>query len=382
MSGAISGVQARLKHLNPSILYTHCFNHVLNLCLVDTVRSVRSASMFFELLQSLYTFVSGSAIHAKFIEVQSKLGHRRIMHLKKQCETRWACGASSIEAVFSRFSAVVQTLQWACAERNSSQAVEARGLLLQICDHSLILQQHIMRKIFNITLSLSNILQTKRLDLGKACMLVGATIEQLELIKDEEAFQKLNSEAKHFASQLLGDDDDYNQPVSKHIRRMPQHLQDSVVYEVISSSTLNNEISEKQRYKEVIDKILVELRQRFDVTNMSIMKAVQALLPCSENFFVASVIKRLVSHYSLDIGKLEVELPLAAKIVQDGIEKIVKEKELSEKRASIVDTDGNEELEDNDESTIIGLEDVLLSLKGFEAAFPQTMLVLRIAATL
>ena len=71
-------------------------------------------------------------------------------------------------------------------------------------------------------------------------MLVGATIEQLELMKDEEAFQKLNSEAKHFASQLLGDDDDYNQPVSKRIRRMPQHLQDSVVYEVISSSTLND----------------------------------------------------------------------------------------------------------------------------------------------
>ena len=110
---------------------------------------------------------------------------------------------SSIEAVFSRFSAIVQTLQWACAERNSSQAVEARGLLLQICDHSFISQLHIMRKIFNITLSLSNILQTKRLDLGKACMLVGATIEQLELMKDKKTFQKLNSEAKHFASQLL-----------------------------------------------------------------------------------------------------------------------------------------------------------------------------------
>ena len=50
--------------------------------------------------------------------------------------------------------------------------------------------------------------------------------------------------------------------------------------------------------------------------------------------------------------------------------------------ASIVHADGNEELEDNDESTIVGLQDVLLSLKGFEAAFPQTMLVLWIAATL
>ena len=55
MSGAISGVHTRLKHHNP-ILYTHCFNHVLNLCLVDTVRSVRTAGIFFELLRSFYTF--------------------------------------------------------------------------------------------------------------------------------------------------------------------------------------------------------------------------------------------------------------------------------------------------------------------------------------
>lgn len=38
--GKISGVQARLKENNPSILYTHCYNHVLNLCLGDTVKQV------------------------------------------------------------------------------------------------------------------------------------------------------------------------------------------------------------------------------------------------------------------------------------------------------------------------------------------------------
>ena len=90
-------------------------------------------------------------------------------------------------------------------------------------------------------------------------------------MKDEEALQKLSSEAKHFASEIRCDD----QPVSKCMRRMPLHLQDSIVCEVTSDcSTLSNEIAEKQRYKEVIDKILAEMRRRFDITNMPIMKAV------------------------------------------------------------------------------------------------------------
>ena len=54
MSGAITGVQARLKMFNPRILYTHCFNHVLNLCLVDTVIVVDNARHFFDLLQAIF----------------------------------------------------------------------------------------------------------------------------------------------------------------------------------------------------------------------------------------------------------------------------------------------------------------------------------------
>ena len=73
---------------------------------------------------------------------------------------------------------------------------------------------------------------------------------------------------------------------------------------------------------------------------------------------------------------LEVELPLAAKVVHDGIEKIIKDKELS--RKSPAASDGNEEVH----NSIIGLEDVLLSLNGFEATFPQTIIVLQIAVTL
>ena len=77
MSGHISGVQTRLKQYNEKILYVHCFNHILNLCLVETVKNVNCAFHFFNLLEALYVFVSGSAIHIKFIKFQKNFGCKK-----------------------------------------------------------------------------------------------------------------------------------------------------------------------------------------------------------------------------------------------------------------------------------------------------------------
>jgi hypothetical protein len=74
------------------------------------------------LLQSIYVFISGSAVHSKFLEMQQDLdAHARAIRLKPQCETRWACRALSIEAVFCTFSAIVQTLKLAANDRSVSR---------------------------------------------------------------------------------------------------------------------------------------------------------------------------------------------------------------------------------------------------------------------
>ena len=54
MSGACSGVSARIKELNPRAVYIHCCAHRLNLALVDTVKSIPVAEDFFALLQTLF----------------------------------------------------------------------------------------------------------------------------------------------------------------------------------------------------------------------------------------------------------------------------------------------------------------------------------------
>ena len=71
MSGACSGVQARISEIAPCAIYTHCCAHRLNLVLVDVCRSVSFAGEFLAQLESLYVFMSASKAHELFLEKQN-----------------------------------------------------------------------------------------------------------------------------------------------------------------------------------------------------------------------------------------------------------------------------------------------------------------------
>lgn len=54
MSGHCTGVKTRVREFAPYAAYIHCYAHVLNLVLVDSVKSVTHAYEFFALLEALY----------------------------------------------------------------------------------------------------------------------------------------------------------------------------------------------------------------------------------------------------------------------------------------------------------------------------------------
>lgn len=65
MSGKHSVVQTRIKEEAKYAFYIHCSTHYLSLVLVDAVKAVPEAEEFFSLLEKLYVFTSGSAVHPK-----------------------------------------------------------------------------------------------------------------------------------------------------------------------------------------------------------------------------------------------------------------------------------------------------------------------------
>ena len=227
-------------------------------------------------------------------------------------ETRWVCRASSIQAIFHTFPAIIQTLEWVI-KQGGTRAVDGRGLFLQILDFNFILQLLSMKEIFNTTLALSNMLQSKGLDLAKACHLVDTTIEQLVLLKCDDMFDTILANAVEFAETHI---DVYIESRPKRQRRMPEGLQDSIVYECacVGNTGVRGKSELRQEYNEAIDIIVQETRQRFNRRNQSIMRAIQALIPGSDMFFVADAIQPLATQYSVNMEKLKVELPLASKV--------------------------------------------------------------------
>ena len=84
MSGRTAGVQSKLREIQPSCLYVHCYAHRLNLVLVDTCKSIASVADFFGILQATYVFLASrsSKRHAIFVDAQKAKG-LSVMELKR-----------------------------------------------------------------------------------------------------------------------------------------------------------------------------------------------------------------------------------------------------------------------------------------------------------
>lgn len=111
MSGRHSGVSKRIQDEAKYAFYVHCTAHCLNLVLVDSVKSVPEADTFFAVLQRLYTFISGSYVHKRWLEIQQDMYSGQPRKLQKLSDKRWACRYSACRNLTDRLPAVFRLLQ-------------------------------------------------------------------------------------------------------------------------------------------------------------------------------------------------------------------------------------------------------------------------------
>ncbi len=140
VSGIHAGLQALMRDHSPTAIYTHCYAHVLNLVIVDSMTNNRVARDFFGTLQNLYVFIENcTKRHAIFVKYQEQFNasvnseKRRIYVLKKLSETRWACRAESIKAIYYTIESIIATLkEVVLVEKKANIYAEAKGLLRSI----------------------------------------------------------------------------------------------------------------------------------------------------------------------------------------------------------------------------------------------------------
>ena len=82
MSGIRKGLAMRMKECSPLEIYVHCYGHLLNLALQDTMTEIETLRNAVGTIQSLYNFLHGSTKHHalfKDIEVHEDEQVPRIM---------------------------------------------------------------------------------------------------------------------------------------------------------------------------------------------------------------------------------------------------------------------------------------------------------------
>ncbi|GBO09046.1 hypothetical protein AVEN_267118-1, partial [Araneus ventricosus] len=172
VSGKHAGVNAIIKdRVAPLANYIHCFNHRLNLVLVDVATPIQCVRDCLSLLQKLYVFASCSNIHTKWIKMQTDRG-LIVMELKQISNTRWACQASMLRTVCKRFMLLYELLSDVIEnDSNSDRVIEARGLLYQFSP-DFIKTLFALRHIFEFTKNTSDLLQSPELDYSDALELL------------------------------------------------------------------------------------------------------------------------------------------------------------------------------------------------------------------
>ncbi len=147
----------------------HCHAHRLNLTLVDCVRNIQPAAEFFEIVQMLYNFFSGSVVHDLFKKKHKELEpSEQPVELKKLSETRWACQQSVLWAIKKSLRAILATLHDIQVQTNARRKTDARAM-----------QVVLFEDIFRVTKFASDQLQSPNLDISSANDLIQSVITAL-----------------------------------------------------------------------------------------------------------------------------------------------------------------------------------------------------------
>lgn len=178
MSGHIKVVQSLFRTSYPLALYVHCFNHRWNLILVELCKNEVNGKEFFGILESLYIFMSGCAIHLMFIDLQKLVNPGvKPVELKKISHTRWTSQISACVA-FKKLLPVISLFFNKLIEQKHDRMAEAKGFLQQI-DFKLVFNLCMFYELLLQFKLASNYMQSITAEIGKALDLVSSFLQTM-----------------------------------------------------------------------------------------------------------------------------------------------------------------------------------------------------------
>ncbi|XP_068671129.1 zinc finger MYM-type protein 1-like [Montipora foliosa] len=129
MSGIRKGLATRMKECSPLGIYLHCYGHLLNLALQETMTENETLRNTRGTIQSLYNFLHGSTkCHALFKDIEI---HEEdvALTLKYLSTTRWSCRWAAVRAVLEQVPRIMEALVTLSKDRDPKTYSESNSLL-------------------------------------------------------------------------------------------------------------------------------------------------------------------------------------------------------------------------------------------------------------
>lgn len=185
MSGMYTGLQARIREVSPSAMYTPCSAHSLNLVGDNAASCCTESTNFFLLLQNLYVFFTSSTKRWEILK--ELLVKKENVSLKKLSGTRWSARDDACQSLNRDWNEVIEALTVISNDENEKPKTrcEASGYLQQIQR----LETAILSILWGDLLSRFNLtskkLQSTYVDLSTVAKLYESLIEYVNSIRDE-----------------------------------------------------------------------------------------------------------------------------------------------------------------------------------------------------
>ncbi|XP_054263675.1 52 kDa repressor of the inhibitor of the protein kinase-like [Macrosteles quadrilineatus] len=272
MSGRFSGVQARIKTIQPLAVYCHCASHKLNL-VISKACSIPQIRNAVGVVSSVSNYFRDSAKRLHSLEAEMGEDFKKGKNaVKKMCETRWIERHDAVLTFLSSLPTLHIVLE-TMAHSNDEGGNKAFSLLHAIVSSEFIIGLVVLEHFMNLTLPLAKQLQAEYMDVLSALALVDATLKSLNEQRTDciKNFKILYEKAQQLATKMGSD---IKKPRIIGSQRHRSNIDCGTPEEYFRTSI----------YVPFLDFLISELNSRFPKTELSQIGKLQMLLPAEGRF--------------------------------------------------------------------------------------------------
>lgn len=254
MKGKHSGMQNRIRCIEPRAFFVPCSSHSLNLVVNDSARCSLDAVKFFDIVQNLYVFVSSST-NRWDIYKKNVAG----LTLKPLSDTRWESRIDALKPLKTSLGDIYEALIEISEDGNSEIKITAESLGNKIMEFqficSILVWFDILEKI-NIA---SKYLQGTQINLSVGIQMLEHVSKCLVQMRSDEKFNEYLSAAEVIAI-ALDVPCRFPEQSSLRVRRKKK-----IYVDECPETVLDPKLSFKVNfYYKILDQAISSLNERFD----------------------------------------------------------------------------------------------------------------------